>query len=339
MPLIITELAIQSDGTWAIELYNQGPGTENLSDYEIFAYIGITGFSTPLPSGSVAPGEFVSLGHSTITGADFFPSDTVFGLTPMQTVQLHSSMNLIDTIGQFNGSDLGVDVVYEGPITRTPNTDSFTNNLSDFTQTPGFSNNTLGAPCFATGTLIATLAGEVPVEALRIGDLVSTADGRAVPVLWIGSRVLRAGIGRQDDLSALVGIDAGALGQGLPHSDLTVTGDHGMILDGVVVNAAALVDHRTIRWVPEAQAAGVTVYHIETEAHEVIVANGAATETFIDYTGRQGFDNFAEYLALYGAERIYPEMDRPRITSARMLPEALRALLGDDVSGALRQAG
>ena len=40
--------------------------------------------------------------------------------------------------------------------------------------------------CFARGTRIATLDGERPVEDLREGDLVLTADGRAVPVMWMG---------------------------------------------------------------------------------------------------------------------------------------------------------
>ena len=45
------------------------------------------------------------------------------------------------------------------------------------------------------------------------------------------------------------------------------------------------------------------------------------------------FDNYQEYLDLYGAERIIPEMDRMRITSRRLLPDAIKARLGivDDV--------
>jgi hypothetical protein len=44
--------------------------------------------------------------------------------------------------------------------------------------------------CFLAGTLIATPTGEVPVECLNIGDLVLTADGRAVPVKWIGRQTI-----------------------------------------------------------------------------------------------------------------------------------------------------
>ena len=72
----------------------------------------------------------------------------------------------------------------------------------------------------------------------------------------------------------------------------------------------------------------VTYYHVEAEDHDVILANGAPAETFIDYLGRKAFDNYDEYVALYGAERIIPEMARPRISSRRLVPEAIKARLG-----------
>ena len=181
--------------------------------------------------------------------------------------------------------------------------------------------------CFAEGTLIATPAGEVAVETLKIGAMVTTAEGCDVPVKWLGQQTrhkLFSGTHMQP-----VRIHAGALGDGLPHSDLTVTADHGMILDGHVINASALVNGTTIDWVPMAELPDTfTVYHVETQAHDVILANGAAAETFIDYADRRAFDNFDEYLDLYGCERLIPEMAQPRISAARHLPLDLRRRLG-----------
>ncbi|MBY6119971.1 Hint domain-containing protein [Mameliella alba] len=177
--------------------------------------------------------------------------------------------------------------------------------------------------CFAAGTRIATPEGEVAVETLAIGAPVLTAAGAAVPIRWIGRQSLRATAAR------LVCIRAGALGPGLPHNDLTVTADHGMVLNGRVINAGVLVNGDTIQRLPVADlSARLTVYHVETEAHDVILANGAPSETFIDYRDRRGFDNFDEYLDLYGVERIVPEMPHPRISSARMIPAELQRQLG-----------
>lgn len=181
--------------------------------------------------------------------------------------------------------------------------------------------------CFAAGTQIATPSGEAPVESLAAGDEIRCADGRIALVKWIGRQSVLSRIASQK--LQPVRIRAGALGQTIPHSDLTVTADHGMIVDGLVINASALVNGATIDFVPLSELPPrVTYYHIETEGHDVILANGAATETFVDAVGRAAFDNYAEYLDLYGAERIILEMDRPRISSHRMVPAAIRARLG-----------
>ena len=187
--------------------------------------------------------------------------------------------------------------------------------------------------CLLEGTFVATPDGETKVEVIRIGELVRTADGRDVPVTWIGRQtILKAFAGEKAEM---VKIAAGALGN---HSDLYVTRDHGMIVDGYVINASALVNGHSINWVPLSDTADrFTVYHIETEAHDIILANGAPSETYLDIPGRQAFDNYAEYLALYGEERAIPEMRQPRITTQRLLPQEVRdrlwigaVMCGDD---------
>lgn len=189
--------------------------------------------------------------------------------------------------------------------------------------------------CFLEGTRIATPAGECAVESLAIGDLVLTADGRSVPVKWLGRQRIRNHPVLVSPKMEPVCITAGALGHGLPHTDLYVTAAHGMIWEGLVANAGALVNGSTIRFVPLSEMPETfTWYHIETEGHEEILAHGAPTETFVDYVGRSHFDNHQEYLELYGAERIIPEMKRPRVSSQRMLPDHLRARLGLPAHGA-----
>jgi len=179
--------------------------------------------------------------------------------------------------------------------------------------------------CFAAGTMIATPAGEQTIETLQAGDMILTADGGKTEVVWLARQTIGLHHGPSAK-RAPVRIRAGALGN---HSDLIVTADHGMIVDGLVINASALVNGTTIDWVAEADIpAGFTVYHVETTAHDVVLANGAASETFIDAAGRQGFDNYQEYLARNTVDRVIPEMDRPRISSSRLVPDAITARLG-----------
>ncbi|WP_420396453.1 Hint domain-containing protein [Nioella sp.] len=174
--------------------------------------------------------------------------------------------------------------------------------------------------CFLPGTGIATPAGEVAVEDLSIGDrILSGADGE-VRVKWIGRQTVSTRFGPAERLMP-VRFAAGSLGDGLPHTDLTVTADHGMLVDGVICHAGALVNGTTITRVPLAEMGdSYTVYHIETEEHEIILANGAPAETFIDNVSRRVFDNYAEFEALYGDVPEMEELPYPRAMSARQVP-------------------
>jgi len=182
--------------------------------------------------------------------------------------------------------------------------------------------------CFLAGTAIATPSGAVPVERLAIGDLVLTSSGECRRVHWIGRQTCHTRFGAP--LRVLpVRIAAGALGGGVPYRDLCLSPDHALLVDGVLVQAAALVNGRTIVRMTAAEVGERFVYfHVEVEDHALVIAEGAAAETFIDNVTRRRFDNYAEFRALYGeaAERI-SEMAMPRVKSARQLPRDVRQRL------------
>ncbi len=181
--------------------------------------------------------------------------------------------------------------------------------------------------CFAAGSQISTPEGTLAVEALRIGDLVKAANG-AVPIKWIGRQTVSTRFGPAERLMP-VRFATGSLGDGLPTSDLTVTADHGMLIDGVICHAGALVNGTTITQVPLSEMGdSYTVYHIETEEHEIILANGAPAETFIDNVSRRAFDNYSEFETLYGDVPEMEELPYPRAMSARQVPHEIRARLG-----------
>ena len=183
--------------------------------------------------------------------------------------------------------------------------------------------------CFATGTTILTPDGERAIETLKPGDRVMTHDGRSTPAIWVARQTVAnprfVELGRKP-----VRIDAGALGPDLPNRPLTVTADHALLFGDMLVNAGALAEDGTpIRFLPLSEMPTKFIWwHVELENHEVVLANGGVpAESFIDYVGRSGFDNYDEYLDLAGADRLIPEMPFVRLSARRLLPaNGLRGL-------------
>ena len=146
-------------------------------------------------------------------------------------------------------------------------------------------------PCFAAGTLIATAKGEVPVERLRAGDLVVTAQGGPAlqPVVWMGHSRIDIARHREPRRVAPVLIAAGALAEGVPHRPLRVSPDHRIHVEGFLVPAGLLLNGSTIvqeLWCPE-----VTYWHVELPAHALVVSDGAVAESYLDEGNRAQFDN------------------------------------------------
>jgi autotransporter-associated beta strand protein len=183
------------------------------------------------------------------------------------------------------------------------------------------------AACYCRGTLILTPDGEVPVEALAIGDRVVTLSGEVRPICWIGQRAYdgRFIAGKRAVLP--IRITAGALADGVPAHDLWVSPAHSLYIDGVLVPAEHLVNGATI--VQADVVERVEYFHIELDTHDVIFADGAAAETFVDCDNHMMFSNGAEYAALYpDDERPTWEFCLPRLEwGADALNEIRAALL------------
>ena len=121
-------------------------------------------------------------------------------------------------------------------------------------------------------------------------------------------------------------IAAGALGDDLPKNDLYVSPDHAFLMDGLLVNASALVNGTSITQM-QAWVDNVEYYHIETEDHEVILAEGVPAETLLDNSGREKFANYKEFQELYPQGKLTKELDFPRVKFPRQLPEHIKKRL------------
>lgn len=200
-------------------------------------------------------------------------------------------------------------------------------------QSTQFPVGSFGPPCFVAGSLIAVPGGFVPVEGLRIGDRVETLDHGAQPIRWIGQRTVP---GR--GAFAPIRFAPGALGD---HGELLVSPQHRILLDDwraafylgedeALCPAHMLVNGDTIHRAPCAQ---VTYVHIMFDAHEIVLAEGLASESFLfgDYLCTETSALRAEIIALF------PEFEGqgPRMSAARRTLRAHEARLLRD--GAVQQ--
>jgi Ca2+-binding RTX toxin-like protein len=135
--------------------------------------------------------------------------------------------------------------------------------------------------CFTPGTRILTPHGERRIEDLRPGDLVITRDNGPQPIRWMGSRTV-AGRDRFAPIAVNSTVMDGARRPLLvsPQHRILFTGYKAQLLFGeteVLVAARHLVDGRDVRVVEREK---VTYFHMMLDQHEVVYAEGAATESF-----------------------------------------------------------
>lgn len=179
--------------------------------------------------------------------------------------------------------------------------------------------------CFCRGTLIRSAHGEVPIETLSIGDLILTPSGAMRAVRWIGRRRYSAAtvFGNRD--LAPVQIRSGALADNVPSRDLWVSPEHGIYVDGILIPARALLNGLSIT--QSLQPGEVCYFHLEFEAHELIFAEGALSESFVDDESREMFDNWSEYRELYPASAAVPaRFCAPRMEEGEELEVVRRRL-------------
>ncbi|MFK7938223.1 MAG: Hint domain-containing protein [Roseovarius sp.] len=134
--------------------------------------------------------------------------------------------------------------------------------------------------CFTPSTMILTAQGDRPVESLKAGDQIITRDHGTQTLRWVGHSTVP---GRGSH--APVRIDAGVIGARRP---LLVSPQHRVLFEGyqcellfgtdeVFAAATHLEDGYHVQRAPKPL---VTYIHLMFDAHEVIYAEGAPTESF-----------------------------------------------------------
>lgn len=143
-------------------------------------------------------------------------------------------------------------------------------------------------PCFTPGTLIATPQGERKVEDLKVGDRVITRDNGIQEIRWYGQRHLSHDDLAQDAKLNPILIRMGALGNGLPERDMLLSPNHRVLVANdktalyfedreVLIAAKHLIG---LEGIDVVESSEVTYIHFMFDQHEVVLSDGAWTESF-----------------------------------------------------------
>jgi len=175
---------------------------------------------------------------------------------------------------------------------------------------PGPDGNPNHPSCFLPGTAIRTPDGEVPIENLKVGNLVLTVRGEAVPIRWIARHVYRKGGSSWPENVIPIRVLRHTLDDGVPHSDLFLSPGHSLFIDGHLMPVNGLVNGISIAPLMPEGTTTLEYFNILLATHEVIFAEGAPVETLLVKADNfhESYTNFIEY------ERLYPGEPRPTMT-------------------------
>lgn len=145
--------------------------------------------------------------------------------------------------------------------------------------------------CFLADTLIATPEGTTPVQDLAIGDCVTVfknGEETTQTVTWVGKSNGHAHTHLSGDEAGYpIRVLAGAITENVPFKDMLITAEHCLFFDGKFVPARMLVNGRSIFY--DTSIVSYDYYHVETEEHSVIMADGMLTESYLDTGNRRTF--------------------------------------------------
>ena len=136
------------------------------------------------------------------------------------------------------------------------------------------------AVCFTKHTYIQTIFGPKPIETLKVGDLIKTRDNGYQPLRWIGAETVNAR-GR----AAPIVIAPNTFGK---HAELIVSQQHRILIGDARTQLlfgedSVLIAAKHLTWQPGVslhEGDGVTYYHMLFDRHEIVFANGLASESF-----------------------------------------------------------
>lgn len=273
---------LELSNVWPVEMIGLHPiftyeigkgGTIIVDQYQPLSFSYVSGATIDFSS-SEGSGCFILKADSDIAGGT--PA-----LAPIQVINIHPG-DRIELDGATGLQQLGNKLIFSAiansytfiiPDGATYSYDANTDSLT-FTS------------CFLRGTRIRTPVGDVPVEKLRVGDLVATHRGPS-EIIWVGSRVIDPKAIDKPRNTLPVRIEIGSIAENVPERDLLISPDHCLLFEKSLIPAKLLINGTTIT--QEAMLDRFEYYHIELAQHSIILAEGVQTETYLDLGDRLSF--------------------------------------------------
>ncbi|NUB43319.1 Hint domain-containing protein [Fertoebacter nigrum] len=231
-------------------------------------------------------------GNDTIIGGE--GADHIFGGADRDLIIGGTAGDIVN--GNERGDDYDtLDLTGSGPLRIIYDADNAENGTVQFLDADRnvtgemiFKNIENVIPCFTPGTMIATPKGEVAVESLRPGDKVITRDNGIQEIAWTGAKAMDWQTFTANPHLKPILIRQGALGNGLPERDMMVSPNHRVLVANdrtalyfdeheVLVAAKHLVSGKGVH---EVESIGTTYHHFMFDQHQVVLSNGAWTESF-----------------------------------------------------------
>jgi hypothetical protein len=240
------------------------------------------------------------------------------------------------SVGSFQNVTLNFDFGAEGTYT-----------LSFTEQGP---NNSLGTildnislmVCFTSGTRILTPDGEVEVDDLAIGDLVTTLDGNPQAIRWIGSKKLsRLDLIANPKIRPVL-VRSDALGPGMPRTNLLVSPQHRLLVRSKVAQRVfgdleILVPAQKLTALPGVEVVEnceeVEYFHFALEEHSIVVADGAYTESLyigpeaLNMLSKEAIEELRFLFPDLLDETAFPTPARPLFARRKHIDELCRRLV------------
>ena len=285
-----------SSGTGTLPVISGLPATESDNDNTVYSPFGAVSVTDPdsttstSASISLTANGVASDADGVLSGAGLTKTGTgtyslAFTTPANLTAELHA-LKFTPTQGQ---------VAVGGSVNT-----SFRLSVNDSDGSASASTSlTVTAVCFLRGVMIAAPSGEIAVEHLRPGDLVTVLENGtqvARPVQWVGGRCVdTADYGRSPDAFP-VRVRADAFADGVPHRDLLITPEHCILTEAGLIPARMLVNGGSIlvdRSIPV-----YDFFHVELASHGILLAEGLATESYLDTGNRALFSESGAAVAV-----------------------------------------